>query len=68
VLGRYEELYALVEGELSRAKDTAALNTALRSLRSAATVDWVDRRGAIDGRAAAEATNLAAGFRERRGR
>jgi hypothetical protein len=42
---RYEDLHALVEGEWSRAKDTAALNHALRSLLSAATVDWIDYLG-----------------------
>jgi hypothetical protein len=45
VLRHYEELHALVEGELSRAKDTAALNTALRSLLSAATVNSIDYLG-----------------------
>ena len=45
VLRRYEELHALVEGELRHAKDTTALNTALRSLLSDATVDWIEGLG-----------------------
>lgn len=47
VLRRYEELHALVDGGLSRAKDTAALNTALRSLLSVATVDWIEHVGVL---------------------